>query len=175
MAAEETGGATGLASGRCAPQQTLYLRPLPHGQRSFRPGLELIDDRRLPSGSRNRRYAPPNAGDTRQDGATTVYEVLAGLSVCFVLAAVAMAVQRTVLQQRLVFGDATMTVPVSRWSRDTQTVAYRDGGDEHRSPSPSPLGRAVGPQLHVGAADYGARMTSTTWTYRHTLATITMA
>jgi hypothetical protein len=60
------------------------------------------------------------------DGATTFYQVLAGLSLCFVLASIALAVQRTVMPQRLLFGDASMTVPVSRWSRETQTIAYRD-------------------------------------------------
>jgi hypothetical protein len=60
------------------------------------------------------------------DGATGFYYVLCALSVGFVIGSVFMAYHRLTFQQRLVFGGAAMTVPVSRWSRATKQIAYRD-------------------------------------------------
>jgi hypothetical protein len=60
------------------------------------------------------------------DGATGFYYVLSALSVGFVIVSAFLAYHRLTFQQRLVFGTAAMTVPVSRWSRATQQIAYRD-------------------------------------------------
>jgi hypothetical protein len=60
------------------------------------------------------------------DGATRFYYVLCAASVGFVVVSIVMAYHRLAFQQRLVFGTAAMTVPLSRWSRATKQIAYRD-------------------------------------------------
>jgi hypothetical protein len=60
------------------------------------------------------------------EGATNFYYTLCAGSVGFVIASIFMVYHRLAFQQRLVFGSAAMTVPVSRWSRATKQIAYRD-------------------------------------------------
>jgi hypothetical protein len=60
------------------------------------------------------------------DSATTFYWVLTLLAAGFVVAAGFMAVHRLTVTQRLVLGADAMTVPASRWSSETRSIAYRD-------------------------------------------------
>jgi hypothetical protein len=58
-------------------------------------------------------------------GATVFYWILTALSAGFVVISAFLAYHRLTFQQQLVFGPAVMTVPVSRWSRETQRIEYR--------------------------------------------------
>jgi hypothetical protein len=60
------------------------------------------------------------------DGASTFYWVLAALGAGFVLMCGVLAFHRLTFEQRLVLGPTMLTVPASRWSRATKTIAYRD-------------------------------------------------
>jgi hypothetical protein len=59
-------------------------------------------------------------------GATDLYYVLCALSVGFVIVSCFLVYHRLAFQQRLVFDATRVTVPVSRWSRATKQIAYRD-------------------------------------------------
>jgi hypothetical protein len=60
------------------------------------------------------------------EGATTFYWGLAALGAGFVLMCGVLAYHRLTFEQRMVLGPTMMTVPASRWSRATKTIAYRD-------------------------------------------------
>jgi hypothetical protein len=59
-------------------------------------------------------------------GATTFYWVLCAGGVGFVVLVAFLAYHRLRFRQRLAFGPAAVTVPVSRWSAQEKEIAYRD-------------------------------------------------
>lgn len=60
------------------------------------------------------------------DGATNFYWALAAVSAGFIVLAGFLAYHRVTFRQRLIFGQAAMTVPVSRWSREEKEIPYRE-------------------------------------------------
>ena len=60
------------------------------------------------------------------DGATAFFWSLTACSCGFVAIAVHLAYHRIAFRQRLAFGPASLTVPVSRWSHVEKEIAYSD-------------------------------------------------
>lgn len=61
-----------------------------------------------------------------ENGATIFYWVFSFFSLCFVLAAIAIAVHRLKFQQRIAFTGEEIIVPASRWSAAEKSIKYAD-------------------------------------------------